>query len=167
METLPPLGLEEAVREIDATEWGEYGSDHDWSPSYSPDDKAAVLGKLLARWDGASVEARGAVLLFLRKLLADPMGFAGTLPGVCLEYASIEELAPPLAAACRSGIFSLHLLFAMKRTGRRPPEWLALIGALCEGAQFTESKKILKRGDLYGRARGLLKELGSDNPASP
>jgi hypothetical protein len=154
-----PLTLEEVTKEIDATEWGEYGADHDWSPSFSFDDKVAVFSSLLDRWDDCTPEARGAVLRFLAKLLKDRVCETGTLPDALVVHSGIEALSPAMTPGFCSGFFSLQLLTSMKARNSPQSDWIAAIAARCEAKHFSETIKMLRRGDVYAKVQALLLEF--------
>jgi len=145
---------------VDMTEYGEYGAEHDWSPSYSTQDKADVLERLLLDWYNTDTDGRKVILAFIRKLNAEWRDTAAPVANVLARHAGIPDIQKMvLAGFLNSGYFSMALLEYMKASGIQQAAWLAKIQLLSEQQGFADGKKLLKRDNIYKKITELMAGL--------
>ena len=145
---------------IDMTEAGEYDSYHEWSPSFDLKGKADVLEGLMANWEVTEPEGRRRILEFARKLNKEWIDSAEPITNIVARYAHLPEVVNlVLNEFLMSGRFCLQLLLSMKDNRIKQDDWLSKIGTLAAEGKFIESKKILKRCDVYEGIAELLSEM--------
>lgn len=112
---------------VDASAYGEYGADHDWTPSCSLADKAQILASLLGNWQHTEPAGRSAILAFARALIAESRRYSQEPAAVLVEYSGLPEIQELVVCQLNSALFALGVLAAMQGQGRRCDPWLSRI----------------------------------------
>jgi hypothetical protein len=153
-----PVTAREVSEAIRQCEYGEYDQNHEWSPSYSLQDKAKVLGSMLDNWDRTEPEGRKVVIQFIRMLAQEAGNYAQAFTDTLVIHAGVPEVVNAVNEFLVSGTFSHDLLVSMKNHGVRQEEWVRRIGELAVARKFVKNRFVnMKR--LYKNIQELLGEL--------
>ena len=142
--------VQEVAGLIDMTEAGDYDSYHEWSPSFDLQGKANVLEKLMTNWDMTEPDGKTLILGFIRKLNKEWNDSAQPITDIVVRHVHLPEVVALVSKEFLvSGRFCHFLLISMEKHRVGQEEWVSKIRTLAAGKKFSESKKILKRCNVY------------------
>ena len=160
MATPKKVTAQEVKTSIDMTAWGEYGADHDWSPSFTLQDKLDALEKLMKNWEHTEPEGKEQIIQFIRALNKEWFDSAHGMTNVVARYSHLPEVVSVVLNECLwSGRFCHDLLVSMKEHRVKQEDWLSRIKMNTAERKFIEKKKVLKRENLYEKIEKLLSEI--------
>ena len=142
--------VQEVAGLIDMTEAGDYDSYQEWSPSFNLQGKADVLDKLMANWDMTEHDGQMLILGFIRKLNKEWNDSAQPITDIVVGYVHLPEVVALVSKEFLvSGRFCHFLLISMEKHRVGQDIWVSKIRTLATEKKFSESKKILKRCEVY------------------
>jgi len=160
METSKKVITQEVTALIDMTAGGEYGADHDWSPSFTLQDKVDVLERLMKNWENTEPEGKKQIIQFIRMLNKEWFDSAHGIANVVAQYSQQPEVVSVVLKECLvSGRFCHALLVSMKEHQVKQEDWLLKIKTNTAERKFIEKKKVLNRDHIYENIDKLLAEI--------
>ncbi len=147
-------------RKIDCTEAGEYDSLHEWSPSFDFSAKADVLENLMKDWETTSEEGRVSIIHFIQKLNKEWIDNGYLLTNILVKYSYLPEIVNLVEKEfLLSGNFSYYLIQSMQVQSSRQENWIQKILEIIEKKGFVDSKKWIKKLDLYREILAKIQNL--------
>ena len=143
---------------IDHTKYGEYDQYHEWNPSFSVEDKAVYLDKMMADWNRTEQGGKELIIQFIKTLLKDSGNNSVDVANILVRYAGIPEITRLVNGLLSSGYLCNIILIAMKNNQVRHEEWLNKIREVYTSKKFSEKQKMRKY--YYQNIQDLLAELG-------
>jgi hypothetical protein len=149
----------EVIKIIQQGEYGEYDQFHDWSPSYTLQNKADLLENMLNNWDKTEPEGRKLIIQFIRILIKESGSSALVITNKLVPYAQLPEVIRVVNEFLFSGLFCQDLLVSMKNYQVRQEDWLKKIRNISTERKFIEKKREINHKDLYRKINELILEL--------
>lgn len=151
---------EVTVHEIDIiikqSEQGDYDQYHEWSPSYSLEDKANLLFNMLNNWNYSTEDAKKLIIDFTKKLIHDSGTSSYIVTDKLVLFAQLNEIKTAVEEFLYSGIFCCNLLTSMKNHSVILSDWIEKIKSIYNDRKFSESNRDLKRHEVYEKIEKLI-----------
>jgi hypothetical protein len=77
---------------IQHTQYGEYDQYHDWSPSYTLQDKASFLDNMLQNWTKTTPDGKKLILQFIRTLITESGNDTQIIANALVRYTQFPEI---------------------------------------------------------------------------
>lgn len=148
---------QEVAKIIQQSAYGEYDQYHDWSPSYTLQNKADLLENMLKCWDTTEEKGRKLIVQYVRTLIKESGGGVSIITDKLLNFGGHSEIVKIVDEFLNSGVFSHALLSSMKNYHLRQDDWLLRIRAITAERKFIDNKRKVK--NLYKEIQGLILEL--------
>jgi len=83
----------ELAKIIQLSEYGEYGSDHDRTPSYTLENKLDWVETMLKDWDNTEPDGKKLIVYFIRILVKEAGSSSALVVDRLASYSQIPEVA--------------------------------------------------------------------------